>query len=178
MQRSARLMGAVTPDGLFGDWQELDNKIEAFRLFQFADRELQLPAGYRPSGQIAARSPGGETFHTIWVLEGVGHMAGLGSSLTVRGLLTEGEAGSQPESALVPLHAGMGTALAESVLSRPASDLRGAIHEFLDLCRANSSPGWFDNAVEPGLLLICVRGPERRRGDVVPANPRDQFQPR
>src|SRR5580700_604021 len=99
MQRSARLMGAVTPDGLFGDWQELDNKIEAFRLFQFADLELQLPAGYRPTGQIAARSPVGETFHNIWVLEGVGHMAGLGSSLSTHGLLAEGDGASRPETA-------------------------------------------------------------------------------
>ena len=43
MQQSARLMGMFMPDrGLFFDWPELDNKIEAFRLFQSVDRELHF----------------------------------------------------------------------------------------------------------------------------------------
>ena len=40
MQQSARLMGVFMPGrDLFCDWRELDNKFEAFRLFQYADRE-------------------------------------------------------------------------------------------------------------------------------------------
>jgi hypothetical protein len=50
MQQSARLMGGFMPgSGLFCDWRELDNKFEAFRLFQYPDRELGLPVDRSPS---------------------------------------------------------------------------------------------------------------------------------
>src|SRR3954469_1847174 len=114
-QQSARLMRAFAPDNFLCDWQELDNKIESFRLFQYADRELRLPAGRAPAKQVLASTPEGETFHRIWVLEGGGHMAGLASTLSTRGLLTDGDAGRLPDTAMVPMHAGMGTAFAEKV---------------------------------------------------------------
>jgi hypothetical protein len=161
-QQSARLMRAFTPDGFLCDWQELDNKIESFRLFQYADHELQLPAGRPSADQVLLRTPAGERFHSIWVLEGAGHMAGLASSLSVRGLLTEGDAASLPETALVPLHAGMGTAFAEKVFqglsSSPSTpEIDKTVRRFVDTCAANCRPGWEDGCMEPlGLVVRCL----------------------
>ncbi len=161
-QQSSRLMRAFAPDDFLCDWQELDNKIESFRLFQYADRELQLPPGRAPVQQVLSRTPEGETFHRIWVLEGIGHMAGLASSLSGRGLLTEGEAGKLPETEMVPMHAGMGTAFAEKVFKglspNPSkADVDRAVKRFVDVCAANCRPGWEDGCMEPlGLVVRCL----------------------
>ncbi|HVY91467.1 MAG TPA: hypothetical protein VHA14_01915, partial [Bryobacteraceae bacterium] len=110
-QQSARLMRDLTPSGFLCDWQEFDNKIESFRLFQWADRELEIPSDAGPH-EILTHLPMEENFHTIWVREGVGHMAGKAAILSTQGLLTGGDAGRLPDSTLIPLHAGMGTAFA------------------------------------------------------------------
>ena len=48
----------------------------------------------------------------------------------------------------------MGTAFAEFVLSKASDDVWGTVRRFLDLCRENSAPGWYDNAVEPLGLVV------------------------
>jgi hypothetical protein len=160
MQRSARLMGAVTPDGLLGDWRELDNKIEAFRLFQWADRELPIHGG--PPRPVVPGGRHSEAFHSIWVLEGAGHMAGLSSSLSVRGLLSDRKAANLPETAMIPLHAGMGTAFAEKFFkglgSNPSPrEIGKTLRRYVDLCSANCRPGWEDACIEPfGLVVRCL----------------------
>ncbi|HVW08066.1 MAG TPA: hypothetical protein VHC90_05765 [Bryobacteraceae bacterium] len=160
-QQSARLMRNLTPGGFLCDWQEFDNKIESFRLFQWVDRELGIPGGAEPQ-EILAHLPTEENFHTIWVREGVGHLAGKAAILSTQGLLTSGDAGRLPDSALVPLHAGMGTAFAEKVFeglpSQPSkSDVDRAVRRFVDLCGANCRPGWEDGTVESlGLVVRCL----------------------
>jgi len=160
-QQSARVIGALTPSGFLCDWRELDNKIEAFRLFQYADREIQMPAN-RPASTVFARAPVGETFRSIWVLEGSGHMAGLAASLTVQGLLTDANAANLPDTALIPLHAGMGTAFAEKLFAGLSSsptmpEISKTVARFVDICRANCRPGWEDACMEPlGLVVRCL----------------------
>ncbi len=160
VQQSVRLLGTVTSDALPGDWRELDNKIEAFRLFQWADHEL--PAYRTPKRQIISRRPNSEAFHSIWVLEGAGHIAGLASSPAVRGLLSDRNAAHLPESAMIPLHAGMGTAFAEKLLKEMTSnpspgEIAKTLGRFVDLCGANCIPGWEDACIEPfGLVVRCL----------------------
>jgi hypothetical protein len=159
-QQSARLIGALTPDGFLCDWQELDNKIEAFRLFQYADSELQLPAERPP--QIFSRIPVGATFRSIWVLEGAGHMAGLAASVNAHGLLMDANAAVLSETVMIPLHAGMGTAFAEKLLGGLSSnpsvpEINRIAGQFVDTCRANCRPGWEDACMEPiGLVVRCL----------------------
>ncbi len=161
-QQSARLMRTLAPAGFLCDWQELDNKIESFRLFQYADRELKLPEGHPPANQILSRPAPGERFHSIWVTEGAGHMAGLASSVAVKGLLTDGDAAFIPETSLVPLHAGMGTAFAEKLFQgltpNPSrSEIDSTVRRFVDTCAANCRPGWEDATMEPlGLVVRCL----------------------
>jgi hypothetical protein len=160
-RQSARLMRGFTPGGFLCDWQELDDKIESFSLFQWADRELRIPAG-ADAREILAHLPPEDTFHTIWVREGVGHLAGMAANLSTQGLLTEGDAARLPDTALIPLHAGMGTAFGEKLFealpSNPSkSDVERAVRRFAALCAANCRPGWEDGTMEPlGLVVRCL----------------------
>jgi hypothetical protein len=162
MQQSARLMGVVPGSRLFCDWRELDNKFEAFRLFQYAERELGGPVDRLPLDDVVRRALTLETFRAIWILEGVGQIKGAASNLAVQGLLTEGNGSSLPDRAMIPLHAGMGTAFGEKLLgslgSNPtASEVGRAVGEFIDVCRANCRPGWEDACMEPlGLVARCL----------------------
>jgi hypothetical protein len=158
MQQSARLMSGFLPGrGLFWDWPELDNKIEAFRLFQCADRELGLPLDGLPLDEVVQRTLAREVFRAIWMLEGVGYLKATSSSLSVKGLLTEGPGARLPNRAMIPLHAGMGTAFAERLLGGP--DSRSSVQRFLEACRANCRPGWEDACIEPAGLVVRLLYP-------------------
>src|SRR5690242_1756229 len=116
-------MRGFGPSSLLCDWQELDDKIESFSLFQWADRELGIPAG-ASAREFLGHLPPEDNFHNIWVREGVGHLAGMAASLSTQGLLTAGDAARLPDTALVPLHAGMGTAFAEKLFEGLRSEER------------------------------------------------------
>lgn len=156
-------MGVFTPGrGLFCDWKELDNKFEAFRLFQYADRELGLPIDRLPIDEVVRRALTLNAFRAIWILEGIGFTKGMTSSLSVQGLLTEGAGSSVPDRTMIPLHSGMGTAFGEKVLgglgSNPSiAEIRETVERFVDICRANCRPGWEDACMEPlGLVVRCL----------------------
>ena len=163
MQQSARLMGAYMPgSGLFCDWRELDNKFEAFRLFQYADRELGLPVDRLPLDELVRRALALDAFRAIWILEGIGHIKGTASSLSVQGLLNEGAGACLPDRAMIPLHAGIGTAFAEKLLdglgsSPSTAEIHQTVERFVDTCSANCRPGWDDACIEPlGLVVRCL----------------------
>jgi hypothetical protein len=165
MQQSARLMSIFMPGrGLFWDWPELDNKIEAFRLFQSADRELRLPVDRTPLDEVVERTLHGDAFRAIWMLEGVGYIKGTASSLSVKGLLTEEPGSRLPDRAMIPLHAGMGTAFGEKLFgglgSHPSqTQVRDTVHRFLEICRTNCRPGWEDACIESGGLVVRLLYP-------------------
>src|SRR4051812_14730840 len=90
--------------GLLTDWKELDNKLEAFRLFQYPEREVGDP--HREGAvAMALRLP---DFRAIWVLEGIAHERATRQPLPNPSIL--------PDRTGVSTHAGMGTALAERAL--------------------------------------------------------------
>jgi hypothetical protein len=99
-----------------------------------------------------------EVFRAIWILEGIGHIKATGSSLTVDGLLQ----GELPGCALIPLHAGMGTAFAEKLLpglggNPAATEVSRTVERFVELCYVNCRPGWEDATIEPlGLVVRCL----------------------
>jgi hypothetical protein len=165
LQQSARLMSIFMPArGVFGDWPELDNKIEAFRLFQSADRELRLPVDRLPLDEVTQRALAGDAFRAIWMLEGVGYIKATASSLSVKGLLTEGPGANLPDRAMIPLHAGMGTAFGEKLFggldSRPSrAQVRDTVQRFVDVCRANCRPGWEDACIESAGLAVRLLYP-------------------
>lgn len=157
MQQSARLMSIFLPGH---EMQEAQNKLEAFRLFAYVDQELRFPAKPIDSlGVLVRRALALSNYRRIWALEGVSHyyMNALGATRETTGLLADPDLA---DCAMVSMHAGMGTSFAGKVLSRLGSNpsknnLRDAIELFFELCRANSRPGWYENAVEP--LGLAVR---------------------
>jgi hypothetical protein len=165
MQQSGRLMSIFVPGrGLFWDWPELDNKIEAFRLFQSADRELRLPVDRTPLDEVVERTLTGDAFRAIWMLEGVGYIKGAASSLSVKGLLTDGPGSRLPDRAMIPLHAGMGTAFGEKLFGGLGShtsqtNVSDAVQRFLEVCRANCRPGWEDACIESAGLVVRLLYP-------------------
>ncbi len=165
MQQSARLVGSFIPGrGFFWDWPELDNKIEAFRLFQSADRLLRMPVDRLPLSEVVDRALAEHAFRAIWILEGVGYIKGTSSRADVKGLLSDGQGAGLPGRAMISLHAGMGTAFGEKFFgelgSRPSlTQIQEAIERFLAICRANCRPGWEDATMESLGLVVRLLYP-------------------
>jgi hypothetical protein len=141
------------------EMQEAQNKLEAFRLFAYADQELHFPDGRLESlDALARRALALSNYQKIWALEGVSHYY-TGHAKTkgpVTGLLPNP---ALPDCTMVPMHAGMGTSFGGMVLSklgdRPSkASLRDAMERFFELCRANARPGWYENAIEPMGLAV------------------------
>ncbi len=145
------------------EWEETRNKLQTFRLFAYVDEELGIRRDrLEPLSALVGKAFTLDNFRSIWALEGVAHYytrAALAAG-PVKGLLSDAPDNAIPERTLVPMHAGMGTAFAGSVLSKGQQDLRAAVTRFFNLCRDNSSPGWIDNAVEPLGLVVRTMFPE------------------
>ena len=163
MQQSARLMGGFMPGrDLFCDWRELDNKFEAFRLFQYADRELKLPVDRVPIEEAVGEALTLDAFRAIWIIEGIGYIKGTAASASREGLLSEGAGSRLPDRAMISLHAGMGTAFAERLIaglrSNPTTEeVSPTVERFVELCQNNCRPGWEDACIEPlGLVVRCL----------------------
>ena len=156
MQRSAQLMSLFLPGH---EMQEAQNKLEAFRLFAYVDQELHFHGNRLESlDALVRRALALSNYRRIWALEGVAHYYAnaVGEKGKVTALLLDPDL---PDCAMVSMHAGMGTSFAGIALSglgaKPSkTSLRDAMERFLDLCRANSRPGWFENAIEPMGLAV------------------------
>jgi hypothetical protein len=149
-QSSAGFMRFLPGSGALTDWKELDNKLEAFRLFQYPEREVGDP--HREGAvAMALRLP---DFRAIWVLEGIAHERALRTTPPT-------QPGILPDRTGVSTHAGMGTALAEKTLdglsaSPTDAAFQSAIDEFVSEASRRSRPGWEPAAIEP--LGLVVRG--------------------
>jgi hypothetical protein len=135
--------------------QELQNKLAAFRLFEFVDCALNLRSDVPVSlPRLVAGASALGSYHSLWATEGCGHLftaKSLQRGRRPHGLMATGETADIPRTSLTPLHAGMGLAFAESVFEtadhQSCAD-GGALAEFLELCHDNCSPGYDDVAFE------------------------------
>jgi hypothetical protein len=111
-------------------------------------------------------------FENIWVVEGLGHVYSqrtwllkFNMSEDAHGILRDGQAAAMPEKSLTMMHAGLGLALAESLMKQltPASrirDVERVLIRFLHLCEHNSRPGYVGCAIESlGLVTRCFNYP-------------------
>jgi hypothetical protein len=148
-QSAAVLQSASTPDG-YAVWSELQNKIEAFSLFEYADSELGV-AGHPgvPLHELVSRAFQLGPYRSVWAMEGLGYCyAGLHSH---GGLFCEDKTSRLPAASLVPLHTGMGLAFAQRVLeSMSGNQSRDftLLDKFAQLCRDNSQNGYAGAAFE------------------------------
>ncbi len=141
--------------------QEFQNKLGAFRLFEFVDCTLDLRSDALISlSQLVAGASSLGPYHSLWATEGCGHLftaKSLQDGRHPHGLMATRETADIPQTSLVPLHAGMGLAFAESVfgMADHESCADGSmLAEFLELCHDNCSPGYEDVVFE-GLGLAA-----------------------
>jgi hypothetical protein len=135
--------------------QEAQNKLEAFRLFAYVDQALRFGTGRLSLTSMMVRARYLSSWQRIFALEGIAHYHT--SAVRAPNALLADPA--LPETAMVSMHAGMGTAFAGAALSRLGSapsnaDVRGALDGFFELCHANSRSGWHENAIEPMGLVV------------------------
>jgi len=148
MQQSANVFRFFLPahDAQIA-WQEFQNKLQTFTLFEYVDSVLDLPAAADvPLSALVAKLARLEPFLAVWAAEGIGHYHAERSGVS-HGLLNDSRVGAAPEKSLIALHAGMGLSFANRVLetvpTRSAgSDLQSALQRFFYLCNKNSIEGY------------------------------------
>lgn len=125
------------------EWEEVRNKLGAFSLFEHVDLELNISTAVDhslPALVHKARSLG--SYDSVWAVEGVGHYyvdALLSRGKPLFAVWTNQQTQGLPSASLVPLHAGIGLALAEWLLA----DSRGLsgnecsqrVEKFLKSCQ-------------------------------------------
>jgi hypothetical protein len=131
------------------EWIELRNKLEAFSLFEYVDMELSLPADQTlPDLAHQAKSLG--PYLSVWATEGIGHYyadSWLSTGETAAALLRSTNRNDISTVALIPLHAGIGLALAESVLTKideKPCHANSQIANFIQLCRNTVHPEYLE----------------------------------
>jgi hypothetical protein len=137
-------------------WQELINKVEVFALVKNLSSVLALPERrFIPLPDLVEKAYGLSPFDALWAVEGVGHY--YADDCWVRegppqGLLAETNA-PVPAKSLLMLHAGMGLCFADRLIGAlttesTVDEVRGALEQFVMLCRDNSRTGYLGAAIE------------------------------
>lgn len=147
-------------------WKESRNKLRAFALFVDADRKL----GVCRSNRLREFVPGIDAldpYSGIWTTEGLGYYYALqrlreADQLQVPILANAIQ--DVPARCWIPLHTGMGLALASIALPQmvnlnSAQDLRRHLKNYIACCRANACRGYAGTGLES---LGLVAGISRR----------------
>lgn len=161
--QSAEALKRILPES--GDqllWQEFQNKLQAFHLFEHVDLVLGISPNMslRLDEMISKASALGP-FFAPWATEGLGHYyTRLRTAGHVSGRILDHETTQRllPES-MVPVHAGMGLALAEMMLAQRQNNAI-TVETFLRLCRENASPQFLGTTIEALGLVVRNLYPE------------------
>jgi len=162
MLQSVETLQSVTPESkALIAIKECRNKLQAFYLFQCIESVLDLAS--RPNLTLSQMIEMASTlgpFFSVWATEGLGHYY---TRLHARDgqfpqrLLCNADVRDLPPQSLVPLHTGMGLALAESALNQ-LTDAGTLANRFLELCRLNALPEYLSCAIEAmGLVVRNLR---------------------
>jgi hypothetical protein len=173
MQQSAEVVKFLTPgrDARLA-WQEFQNKLQAFDLFEHVDVTLNLPLGVEvPLTALVERAEVLGPYLAVWAWEGLGryyaetHWEYEG---TPRHLLTADHVRALPLRSLIPLHTGMGLSLADRLLATlepqsSAGEVDTILRQFIALCEHNSREGYAGAALEALGLVTRLRHPQMVR---------------
>ena len=121
--------------------QELENKLNAFTLFEHVDLKLRIDLYRAPSlAESLQRTDLLEIYDRLWATEGLGYLyAGFhivqGKPLEL--LLNQRETSRLSSSRMVPLHAGIGLAMSKSLLAATEAGQGKAVMmlDFVESCR-------------------------------------------
>ena len=156
-RHAAGFFSSVSP---IDDWSvaslELQNKLTAFGLFEHIDLELKLRGEDSlslPAVLLRADSLG--PYYRLWATEGLGHYYAdrhIAAGLRFTFLSDHDSASEIPEHSMVPLHAGVGLAIAECLLSAMEPEKcrhsTKTIRLFLEICRSNVQTDYREIAYE------------------------------
>jgi hypothetical protein len=150
-------------------WQEFKNKLQAFDLFEHVDVVLSLPAGPGiPLTALVAQANALGPYRAVWALEGLGRYYAE-TCWTHQGmpqhLLTAEQVSALSARSLIPLHTGMGLALADRLLATVGVQPSDAtidlvLQQFIALCKRNSRAGYTRAVIEALGLVTRLRCPQ------------------
>lgn len=166
MLQSADILKRVTPESGGGlAWQEFQNKLQAFYLFEYVNSVLGISPDAPPTlAEMVSRTTTLGPFFSAWAAEGLGHSY---TQMRTAGVLRDDLIGDSamhhlPPESMVPLHTGMGLALAEAVLAR-GQDSATTAEMFVQLCRNRALPGLLGATIEALGLVVRNLYPELMR---------------
>jgi hypothetical protein len=150
-------------------WQEFQNKLQAFDLFEHVDVTLNLRSRFAVSlPALVEKAEELGPYLAVWAWEGLGryyaetHWESQG---TPQRLLTADHVRTLPLRSLIPLHTGMGISLADHLLATltpqsPASEIDTTLRQFIALCEDNSRAGYTGAVLEALGLVTRLRYPQ------------------
>ena len=165
LRRSAIILESAMPGGGVV-WRELGNKLEAFESFQYVDQILgfeNLDAASLLEQVTAAEGNG--PYLRLWLTEGLGFAftEAAWDDGEPRELLRRPALEELPAESLIPLHTGMGLALARHLLPELSGDrqaVREALRRFEELCVHNARDGFALASYEALGLVVRQLAPE------------------
>lgn len=144
VEESAANLGSLSPDvAARAAFLELRNKVQAFRTFEHVDEIVGMPLS-SPIGDLVACAMALDAPVSVWAAEAIGYHV-----TTAGGCVSELRGANLPLAVRIPLHAGMGSALAAMILdgvNDPFSTdtLDDAVVRFEDACTRCASPTCVD----------------------------------
>lgn len=149
--------------------REAHNKAEIMSLVNHVESVFPPPGTYVPLPKLVDQCYAMGDFPALWAVEGLGNYYAetfRERKLAATTVLTDPQlAGSLPSKSLTMLHAGIGLSFGKRSLeglkdTSPPADIRAAIEKFINLCRANSQPGYAGCAFESlGLVTLILHNP-------------------
>lgn len=153
--------------------QQAKNTRYIFVLVRNNPEEIGIPkSGEFDLAYFMDKAYGIGDFENIWSVEGLGHVYSQRQwilkhnvSEDAHGIMYEGQAANIPDKSLTMMHAGLGLALAESLMKQvtPESspkEVERVLKAFIKLCHNNSRPGYAGCALESlGLVTRCFNYP-------------------
>jgi len=136
-----------------GEWMQLRNRLRAFGRFLYAEDLIARRAGCSLDDALEGALQL-DPYDRVWVTEGLGYahgsrISGADPPLLKRRML--------PARSLIPLHAGMGLALAGTLLNDfTAGSIAERLGRFVDLCTRHAMPGYASVTFEA--LGLATRG--------------------
>lgn len=151
MLQSVDALKRITPETCGGlAWQEFQNKLQAFYLFEHVDSVLGIsPDAPLNLAEMVSKATTLGPFFSAWATEGLGHYYTLlrPASVFLNNSVGNGDLDRLPPESMVPLHTGMGLALAEAVLTR-REDSANTAETFVQLCRDRARPEFLGATIE------------------------------
>ena len=154
-------------------WEQAKNTRYIFTLVRNNPEKLGIPkSGEFDLAVFMDKAYAVGDFESIWSVEGLGHVYSQRTwdlkwncSEDAHGILTDGQAARMPEKSLTMMHAGLGLAVAESLMKQlnpdsSTKEIERVLKAFIKLCRNNSVPGYVGCALESlGLVTRCFNYP-------------------